>query len=61
MPALTPLSAPTERPDEDVTAYTPQPAEPQVDRTAVLIRSLYAARPTPKLRALLNQIEAEGR
>lgn len=61
--ALVPFSAPTERPDEDVTAYAPPPGEgdPEPDWTAVLIRQAYAARPTPHLRMLLNQLEAEGR
>lgn len=67
----TPLSAPTERPTEPITAGAPfgpgpgrevMPIPPMPeDETANLIRALYAINPDPDLARLIQRLDAEGR
>ena len=72
-PGALPLSAPTRRPDEPVTAGLPfgpgpgpeilptQPAMIDSDETATVLRELYRRFPNPDLFALISQLDAEGR
>lgn len=75
-PKATPLHAPTEHPNEPVTAGAPfgpgpgpaQPAfdpnadaQPGIDPAAAIIRSAYAVHPSPELGALMNYLETQGR
>lgn len=72
--SVTPLSAPTERPDEPVTAGAPVgpgpgpevwesqfPAPQEPDAVAAAVRAAYERYPSPYLRVLLARIEAGGR
>lgn len=74
--AMVPMDAPTQRPDEPVTAGAPfgpgpgptrpmmaadTPPPPVRDDVAVLIRAAYAANPSPQLGALMNYLESQGR
>lgn len=72
--AVTPIHAPTERPDEPLTAGSPfgpgpgpevlpeMPApQPEVDVAAAAIRAAYIRYPSPYLRGLVQQLEQEGR
>lgn len=71
-----PLDAPTQRPDEPVTAgvdagpgpgseILPPPNEyapsQQADMVSYVIKSAYAAHPSPALRVMVQQLEAAGR
>lgn len=72
---IVPLSAPTQRPDEPITAgvpfgegiNTPSPITPLVDNqiqsdiVAQTIRSTYAKYPSPELGMLVNKLNNEGR
>lgn len=69
-PSAIPLSAPSERPDEPVTAGAPVGPgpgpealglQPETDEAARIIRALYVAAPSPGLRRLVEQLIAEGR
>jgi hypothetical protein len=71
MPPVTRLNQPTERPNEPLTAgvnydlNTPfqqdQQQEPQDDVAAAAIRAAYIKYPSPYLRALVDNLDAEGR
>jgi hypothetical protein len=74
MPAAmrpTPLSAPTERPQEPITTGAPfgpgsgrevMPIPPMpIDETANLVRALYAIYPDPDLARLIQRLDFEGR
>jgi len=69
-PKATPLTAPTQRPDEPITSGIPMgpganslstPSQRPDDPVAAQIRLAYQAAPTPELRAMVNRLEAEGR
>lgn len=67
----TPLSAPTERPQEPITAGAPfgpgagrevMPIPPMpIDETANLVRALYAIYPDQDLARLIQRLDFEGR
>ena len=72
-----PLDAPTQRPDEPITAGAPfgpgpgpreagpdpanVPAPEAVDAVAATIRAAYAAYPSPQLAAMMDYLESQGR
>ena len=67
---LPPINAPTAYPDEPITSGVPVGPGPnsttsfhqqEEDYVAAAIRSAYASMPSPQLRALVNQLEIEGR
>ena len=71
---VTPLTAPTQAPEEPITAGAPfgpgpgpRPTPPPQqgpaprDDVALIIRAAYAAHPSPELGALLNMLDAQGR
>ncbi len=73
-PNVVPLHAPTQRPDEPITAGAPfgpgpgprgpDPQAPPVaprDDVSLLIRAAYSANPSPQLGALMNYLESQGR
>jgi hypothetical protein len=61
---LTPLDAPTERPNESVDTFN-QPVEDttstEYDAVASFIRNAYTAYPSPYLRLMLERLRKEGR
>ncbi len=70
----TPLNAPTQAPDEPITAGAPfgpgvgprpEPPEPAPmaprDDVSLIIIAAYAAHPSPELGALMNMLDAQGR
>jgi hypothetical protein len=72
-PRVPRFDAPTEKPDEPITAgapfgpgpgpmpgMEPEPAAPQ-DAVAVLLRAAYAAHPSPQLGTLMDYLESQGR
>ena len=69
VPQVVPLTAPTQRPDEPVTAGAPfgegpngVPLPPRSgDPVALLMRAMYAAAPSPELRRIIDQLDMEGR
>lgn len=75
-PTLVPMDAPTQRPDEPITAGAPfgpgagpsfpveppqGPAPEAVDAVSATIRAAYAAYPSPALASLMDYLEAQGR
>jgi hypothetical protein len=68
MPALVPLTAPSQRPDEPITAGAPFGAGPNsvslpppaVDHVAMLLRAMYQASPSPELRGLIERMNMEA-
>lgn len=75
MPSIVPLSQPTMRPDEPVTAGSPfgpgpgperlnailPPPADEPDAVAIAVRAAYMRYPSPYLRMMLSRLEAEGR
>ncbi len=71
-PQITRLNAPSERPDEPVTAGAPfgpgpgprvpqEPPAPQEDAVAATVRAAYAAYPSPQMAILMDYLESQGR
>ncbi len=68
--SMPPMDAPSAYPDQPITSGVPvgpgpngvvAPTQQEDDLVAAALRSAYATSPSPQLRALVNQLEIEGR